>query len=279
LVRRSAFTILELLVVVGIMGMLMAIILPAVGSAREAARRTQCISQMRQIGIALHSYHEISGCLPPGCQWEWTRQSAYGWNVPLLPFLEQSATYQRLDRNRSLFDPVNEGSREAPMGLLVCPSDIADSTFMFYHDDSTATPGAPLFRVSTASYVGVFGSVEPDEDPDPLNVPGDGAFIDGRSLRFADFQRGLSNTLFVGERTMERVPSTWVGFDIRADDGLCRLVGMAQTTPNCEPCDECEFSSRHHGGAMFLWGDGRVRMISENVDSAEYQRFARRSSN
>lgn len=275
--RRSAFTILELLVVIGIMGMLMAIILPAVGSAREAARRTQCISQLRQIGIALHSYHENNGCLPPGCQWEWTRQSAYGWTVPLLPFLEQSTTYRRLDRERSLFDPVNEVSRETPMSFLMCPSDIADPSFIFYHDDSTATPGVPLFPVSTANYVGVFGAVEPDEDPVPTTIPGDGAFVDGKSLRFVDFQRGLSNTLFTGERTMERLPSTWVGFDTRADDGLCRLVGMAGTTPNCETCDECEFSSRHHGGAMFLWGDGRVRMISEKINSAEYQALARRS--
>jgi len=275
---RPAFTILELLVVIAIIGSLMGIVFPAVSAAREAARRTQCVSQLRQIGIALHGYHESHGGLPAGCQWEWTRQSAYGWLVPLLPLMDQSSVYGRLNRDRSVFDPVNSTTRVTPLPALVCPSDISEPTFMFYHDEDTATPGDPLFRVSTTSYVGVFGTVEPEEDIQESPVPADGAFPDGCSLRFSSFQRGLSNSLFVGERTMHRLPSTWVGFDVRADDSLCRVVGMAKTTPNCEICDECEFSSRHHGGALFLWGDGRVSLISETVDSMEYQRLANRSS-
>lgn len=275
---RSGFTILELLVVITIVGSLMGVILPAVSAAREAARRTQCVSQMRQIGVALHAYHESHRSLPAGCQWEWTRQSAYGWIVPLLPLIDQSSIYGSLNRDRSVFDPVNATGRTSRLPMLVCPSDISEPTFMYYHDAETLAPGTPLFRISTASYVGVFGTVEPEEDIPESPVPADGAFPDSCSLRFSSFQRGLSNSLFVGERTMHRLPSTWVGFDVRADDALCRVVGMAKTTPNCEVCDECEFSSRHHGGAMFLFGEGRVCMISDNVDSAEYQRLANRSS-
>jgi len=270
------FTILELLVVVGITSTLMSIILPAVGSVREAARRTQCTSRLRQIGVALHVYHEQHTSLPPGCQWEWTQQSAYGWATAVLPMLEQRAVYEGLDRNRAVFDPVNAVARQTALPSFVCPSDIAETSFMLFSDDSAPVPGSPLFRLPTANYVGVFGAVEPEEDRSEMPPAGDGAFIDGRTLRFADFQRGLSNSLFVGERRMADVSSTWLGFDVRADDALCRLVGMALTAPNCDPCDECEFSSRHSGGAMFLWGDGRVRLIPDSIDSSEYQRLARR---
>jgi prepilin-type processing-associated H-X9-DG protein len=124
--------------------------------------------------------------------------------------------------------------------------------------------------------VGVFGTFEADE-PD-CHVPGDGTFIDSRSIRFEDVQRGLTNTLFVGERTMAQVPSTWLGVDARGADAACRLVGNAATTPNCRDCDECEFTSRHPGGVNFLWGDGRVTLVSEAIDSLEYQNLARRAS-
>jgi prepilin-type processing-associated H-X9-DG protein len=86
----------------------------------------------------------------------------------------------------------------------------------------------------------------------------------------------MSRTLVVGERTMARVPSTWLGVDLRGEDAACRLVGSAMTHPNCRECDECEFASRHAGGANFLWADGRVDLLSEAIDSAEYRRLARR---
>ena len=76
---------------------------------------------------------------------------------------------------------------------------------------------------------------------------------------------------------MARVPSTWLGVDFRGEDAACRLVGNAETSPNHPTCDECEFDSRHPDGANFLWGDGHVRLISENIDSVEYRRLARRS--
>ena len=78
---------------------------------------------------------------------------------------------------------------------------------------------------------------------------------------------------------MARVPSTWLGVERTGEDATCRLVGNAFTTPNCQPCDECEFGSRHPGGSNFLWGDGRVSLVSENINSEEYQRLARRSVN
>lgn len=268
---------LELLTVIGIVSMLAAIILPAVGSAREAARRMQCVNQLKQIGIALHSYHETAGSFPAGCQWEATGQSAYGWAVPLLPYLEEKAIYDHTDRNRLLTDPSNTQARATSIGLLLCPSDITEPTFLLSWEDEVTDASGPLFDLPTASYFGVFGTYEPDEDDLPDPPPGDGTFIDSRCFRLSDLQRGASNTMIVGERTMARIPGTWLGVDRQGADAPCRLVGNALTSPNCDLCDECEFASRHPGGANFLWADGRVSLVSESVDSTQYQTMSRRS--
>lgn len=277
---RRGFTVLELLAVVGICSTLAAVVLPAVGSAREAARRMQCVNQLKQVGIALHSYHEIAGSFPTGWQWEVTNNSAYGWAVPLLPYLEQRSIYERTDRNALLTDPTNTQARATSIGLFLCPSDITESTFLLSWEDETTDASGPLFDLPTASYFGVFGTHEPDGDDGAFIQPeGDGTFIESRSIRLVDLQRGASNTIIVGERTMARVPSTWLGVDRAGADAACRLTGNAWTAPNCELCDECEFASRHPGGANFLWADGRVGFVSEAIDSREYQAMSQRSGN
>jgi prepilin-type processing-associated H-X9-DG protein/prepilin-type N-terminal cleavage/methylation domain-containing protein len=273
--RRSAFTVLELLTVMAIVSTLAAIVLPAVGSAREAARRMQCVNQLKQVGIALHSYHEVCGSFPAGWQWESTNNSAYGWAVPLLPYLEQNAIYERTDRNRVLTHPANTQARATSIDLLLCPSDLTEPTFLLSWEDEVANTSGPLFDLPTTSYVGVFGTSEADDTtPAP---PGEGTFVGHRTVRLVDLERGASNTTITGERTMATVPSTWLGVDRQGADAACRLVGNMLTSPNCDTCDECEFSSRHPGGANFLWGDGRVSLISETIDSRQYQRIARRA--
>src|SRR5262245_30872709 len=109
--RSRGFTILELLTTIAIIGILAALILPAVGSAREAARRVQCTNQLKQIGLALHAYHEEFHVLPCGWQWEASHQAAYGWLVPLLPLLEHDAILRTIDRNRPLDAPANTSAR------------------------------------------------------------------------------------------------------------------------------------------------------------------------
>lgn len=275
---RGGFTILELLTVTGIISVLAGIVLPAVGSAREAARRLQCANQLKQIGLALQNYHDVYRSFPPGWQWESTRSSAYGWAVPVLPFLEHREIFNLVDRNRPLSDPVNSRARRTPIELLVCPSDIIEPTFTLYTGDEDAPGGLrALVELPTANYFGVFGTLEPDGDGTVKRPAGDGTFIESRSVRMAELLRGTSNTIVVGERTMGRVPSTWLGIERKSDDVHCRLVGNAFRSPNCRFCDECEFASRHHDGANFLWGDGRVTLVSENIDSGEYQRMARRT--
>ncbi len=272
---RRGFTILELLVTFAIIAILIALILPAVSSAREAARKMQCKNHLRQIGLALHSYHDVASSLPPGWQWESSQQSGYGWAVPILPFLEQQTTYDLIDRNKIIEDIFNTSARDTSFPIFLCPSDLTTRTFTLFEQNSLGGPTA-LVDLPTANYIGVFGTVGADDSiPAPL---GDGTFCESKSVKFAHLQRGLSNTIIVGERTMATVPSTWLGIDIRGEDAACRLVGSAVDSPNCDQCDECDFSSRHPGGTNFLWGDGHVRLVSETIDLDVYQELVRRQS-
>ncbi|MAT16403.1 MAG: hypothetical protein CMJ46_14165 [Planctomyces sp.] len=272
---RCGFTILELLTVIAILTVLLALLLPSLGSARESARRIQCQNQLKQVGIALQGYHELNRSLPPGLQWEGTGQSAYGWAVPLLDLMEQRAVSDLVHADAPLSDPRNFDALHSSIATFVCPSDITAASFQLFAEEDLAESSAPLMELPTANYLGVFGTIEADNG---FPVPkGDGAFLDTQAVRFVEFERGLSNTIIVGERTMSTVPSTWLGVDARGEDAVCRLVGSAITSPNCAECDECEFTSRHPGGVNFLWGDGHVEMVSENIEQELYRILSKRN--
>ncbi len=271
---RRGFTVLELLVTFGIISTLAGLILPAIGSVREAARKMQCTSQLKQIGLALHNYHQANNSLPPGLQWESTQKSAYGWAVPLLPYLEQRPLYSQVNRNLLIEHPSNQVARNTLVPLFLCPSDITEQTFILFEETKLIGTSTSLVELPTANYLGVFGTFEPD---DQIPAPkGDGTFCGSQSTSFAQLTRGLSNTIIVGERKMATVPSTWLGVSYLGEDAACRLVGSVMKSPNCKQCDECEFSSRHSGGSNFLWADGHVSLVSESIDTKTYQQMSRR---
>jgi prepilin-type processing-associated H-X9-DG protein/prepilin-type N-terminal cleavage/methylation domain-containing protein len=285
LARQTGLTVLELLVVMSIIGVLAGLLLPALGAAREAARRVQCTSHLRQIGLALHSHHDASGALPVGWTFDPNTQSAYGWAVSLLPYLESSALFDRIDGQQRVSSTVHEVVRATSLSIMLCPSDITEPTFVLYEDDehllsSMSMPKVfdssmtnALVQLPTANYVAMFGTIEPDDSiPAPI---GDGAFLENKPTRFRDFARGLSHTIAVGERTMAQVPSTWFGVELAGEDAAARLVGSALEGINNPLADECDYSSRHPGGANFLWGDGHVSFITEQVDLHLYHQSSR----
>jgi prepilin-type processing-associated H-X9-DG protein len=268
--RRRGLTILELLVSMGVISSLAAVLLPAFGSAREAARRVQCTSHLKQIGLALHNYHDVHGSLPAAWQWDRKQQSAYSWSVPLLPFIDQGPLLATLDRGACNSSPVNAAAREMSLSIFLCPSDVAPRSFELLE----GKPGLPDVPFPTANYFGVYGTMEPDDiRPTPA---GDGSFINTRPVRFNEFTRGLSCTFILGERPHSMLPGSWLGFDDRDEDAQCRVVGEAFGGPNCQQCDECEFGSRHGGVSEFLWGDGHVQSLSESIDQVVYRQTARR---
>lgn len=269
---------------VGLVGLLMALLLPAVVQSREAARRTQCVNNLKQIGLALHLYHNARDTLPAGMRDGGDPHTVFGWAIDLLPSLDRPNLANSIDAGLSLADSRHDRARGTTLSFMLCPADVAAPAFTLREEAEgdaedrpaahTSEPGEPLATLPAANYVGVFGTLEADDDwPAP---EGDGPMIAERGVRFSALRRGLSNTLVVGERIEAMVPSTWFGVDKRGEDAACRLLGSAITQPNCEVCDECEFASRHPGGSNFVWGDGHVSMVSGGVDRDEYRTLARR---
>ena len=306
--RPSAgFTLIELLVVIAIIGVLVGLLLPAVQAAREAARRTQCQNNLKQIGIALHSYHERNGTLPPGylSEWDWLRRRetgpGWGWLARILPDLEQQVIYDRIDFEQPMHSPDFETIRQVRLEVFVCPSDemprtwTANNGSVWMQDGVVFSAEDPICDVAGANYVGVFGIGEP-------GVDGEGVFFRDSSIGFADIRDGLSSTVCAGERSIRlnagRGHATWLGavpgaqlwscapdpFD--ADAGICRKEDgsgmiLGHTGEGFGPGDPMgdvnQFLSRHGRGAYFLFCDGHVRFLNEAMDYRIYKALSTRA--
>jgi prepilin-type N-terminal cleavage/methylation domain-containing protein len=286
---RNAFTLVELLVVIAIIGILVALLLPAVQAAREAARRTSCHNNLKQVGLGLHMYHDTNKRLPAGWiaevpgtrQPHWFGEPGWGWCSRILPFMEQTSVYNsEIHFELPITDPMNTAARETKIQIFRCPSDIGDDTFVLPAGDHYlgSAGGYTPVRLATGNYVGVFGIAdyhdvcEPDS-PEYNHCDGLGTFILERGLRLADITDGTSNTLVAGERSSKWAPSTWVGMVTGGDHAPARITGVGLFPPNSELEEEHythNFSSFHPQGTNFVLGDGSVRLISETIDRAVY---------
>lgn len=291
---RVAFTVLELLVVIGIVGLLIALLLPAVIAARESARRATCTSQLRQIGLAVHQHHNWRQRLPAAWQLsEGEDGFAFGWAAQLLPGLEEAELASRIGTEKPSLASADEAVGYT-LAVVLCPSDLSEPTFALLESDedeseNEAAPSPlstndqpPLSWLPTTNYVGVYGTLEADDyyeqESSQVFGQGNGPIVFDRRVTFASLRRGQSKTLMVGERKMSLIPSTWLGVDLLGEDATCRLVGSAMTQPNCRDCDECEFTSRHVGGSNFVWADGHVEMVTDDIDPQAYRGLAKRSA-
>lgn len=282
--QRRGFTLIELLVVIAIIAILIALLLPAVQQAREAARRSQCKNNLKQIGVALHNYHETFQMLPPGVVSSSgavnppTGPQAWGWQVMILPQIDQAPRFEQLNaNNRRLVDVLNNATDRAmvqqPIPAYRCPSDTTGETVrgtpqtMDY--DGTASVGTNFFGGVT-NYLGVGPFSALDHIVNPRS-----AFERNGSTRFRDFKDGTSNSFLVGERDFECSAGVWAGS--RNDGGpgprgnnyvMGRVSIPLNFFNNKTGNNSCVegFSSPHTGGGHFLLGDGRVEFISENID-------------
>ena len=251
---RRGFTLLELLVVLAISGVLIALLMPAVQQAREAGRRTVCLGNLRQVGIALANYADVHSRFPAG---GWI-PSAFrpgfvnmhsGWSAACVPYLEGGIVYELLNLRRPYFDLVNRTASQVVLPIYLCPTRARLGT-------QHAAPGDP-FPSGESDYGGIYG---PRSIPRPTdrNDPPRGAFIYWRALRPADILDGLSQTAFCGE-TDGGLHALWASG---------RNVFDQAAAINARPPLEFgqELTSEHPGGANAVFGDGAARLLHETMD-------------
>ena len=293
---RRGFTLVELLVVIAIIGILVALLLPAIQMARESARRSSCSNNMKQIGLGLHMYHDTFGRLPAG--WmardpdghraeDWLGQPGWGWAAAILPYVEQGAISEGfIHYELPITEHENEKARETIIKLYRCPSDIGDDTFVLeacdLHDHDTLAPNGhehDEYVLATANYVGVFGIHDP-HDVYEGGQRADGTFIHNRQFGFRDFLDGTTETLIVGERSSKLSYSTWVGSIHDGEHSPARVVGVSKFPPNSDYSEEAavhNFSSLHPAGTQFVAADGSVKLIAESIDSRVYHALCTRA--
>lgn len=286
--RRTGFTLVELLVVIAIIGILVALLLPAVQAAREAARRTQCSNNLKQMGLAMHNYHDTFGKLPPqvganGCCWG-------TWQVGILPYIEQQAMFD-LYRNHGGNDATGPRYGAAPnttnvttrrIKALTCPSDQVNS---------------PIGGITSHNYAVNVGNTGAYGQPYTLNgITHQGAPFSlrvGNTAQWgvfglADILDGTSNTMMVGEVLQGKGTdlrgftwwgdasgfSSYLGPNSKLPDAIYTAVYCNNLPLQNMPCQVATTSypsmfgarSRHPGGVQVTLCDGSSRFVAQTID-------------
>jgi prepilin-type N-terminal cleavage/methylation domain-containing protein len=281
--KRRAFTLVELLVVIAIIGILIALLLPAVQAAREAARRTQCRNNLKQIGLAIHNFCDAKRVLPPGYSAGTDPDSTapgWGWATYILPFVEENSLYQQIDLSK----PVEtQTAIQTIVPGFLCPNDQVNPVAFDVVDDALT----PICKAAPCSYAATVGS-DASEVDDPN---GNGVFYRNSKTRMADVTDGTSKTVFVGERQFADTKGIWAGAINKAITQPGELNPWKTTTApaqclilahnnwiniKTDPDGGLDDFSSHHGGdgAHVLLGDGSVQFIkSIEADGQDHLDF------
>jgi len=293
---RLAFTLVELLVVITIIGILIALLLPAVQSAREAARRTQCINNLKQIGLAMHMHHEQNGVFPVGHFWPQSNGGDEGgaestWVTYLLPYLEQGPLYDDIEWTRgfghaNVEDHPNIQVTRVTLPMFQCPSGPKAKPLMYDGREGHA-------RGSYLANNGIGPMAESDLDDDPPARQQPGVFYINSQTRVADIRDGTSNTAFVSETALttdrelrgvlhypegplyhhNHTPNSTVDDEVRT--GWCvdrPEAPCIETFSNWNPRSLTHTARSYHpGGVSLLLGDGSVRFVTESTSLNTWQ--------
>ena len=276
------FTIVELLIVIAVVAVLLTLCLPFVQHARNDARRLQCQNNLKQIGLALHNYHNVTKVFPPG----WTQhhplpgpQTRFGWSVFILPYMDQAPLYKRLEFQDQRAEPM--ATFQTRIVAYRCPSDPSGDINSACGDLGTMNYSGNFGPVAPPRWMGLgLDEFWPGSLPTPTKADGL-AFLNSR-VRIADISDGTSQTFLVGERSANSGAGIWMG--VRGNE-----YESDQVT-DCSPGRAINsgfgaFSSLHDGGANFLFCDGRVVFLSQQIESGSgegqqmrtYQKLSHRS--
>ncbi|MEZ6057986.1 MAG: DUF1559 domain-containing protein [Planctomycetaceae bacterium] len=259
--RRPGFTLIELLVVISVIGVLVSLLLPAVQSVRESARRTQCQDHLHNLAVGLINYESTHKTLPPGSMQQgaiYPQRSGWGWGAMTLPFLEQKPLYDLIIFEQENTVGTNLGLLSTPLAIWRCPSSPSPEQIL------AQTPGQVNVLLATGNY------------------PGNGAVLSAvSSTRWGDITDGASNTILVGENQfqegvfgLESYTSSWIGIisfpDEYGPNSIPHLGISELTRINKGSGFAGAFGSQHPGGAQFAFGDGSVTFLSENMSMETY---------
>lgn len=285
------FTLVELLVVIAIIGILVALLLPAIQAARESARRANCVNNLKQMGLALHGYHDTYKAFPVGVAGGPVAhaEKGFGWAVRLLPYLEEQTLYNKINPDwrpnifRITFDATGAivPGGDTQLEVFRCPSSEMES-----HATNEDLPEYAI-GYATSDYKGCNGS-------DASGNEGHGIFCTVKELKhnnnrtklsIKDVLDGLSKTIAVGESAYYKVPEVinwpfWIGAIVEDESALfktnekcpinCEISPIAEAAFDTAKDDACAFSW-HPGGAQFLFADGSVHFLQDSIDVATYE--------
>ena len=243
----NGFTLVELLVVIAIVAVLIALLIPAIQAARESARRTACMNHLRQLGVALHSFHDVSQRYPIGClerrPFGSTVERQLSWNVFLLPHIEKSQTVDRFDTTQPFDSPVNLQAARRIVPVFLCPST------KNYH--ITRRSGRTDDGLGATDYGGLFGALGPGL------LPGNGVMLFDKTVRMRDVTDGLGQTIIVAEDT---------GRGTLHDAQWANGQNIFDVTTGINLQQHNEIYSDHSQGAFALFCDATVRLLRGDTE-------------